>query len=190
MPKILAFAGSAREGSFNVRLVRAGMEAVRSAGGDVTLVDFREFPMPLYDGDLEAAQGLPPHAKRFKELMKQHHGLLIASPEYNSSISPLLKNAIDWASRAEPGDQGMVAFSGKVAALISASPSALGGVRGLAALRSILGNIGVIVLPEQLIVPQADKAFGDDGSLKEDRHRTSLGRIASRLVQVTTRVEA
>ena len=189
MPKILAFAGSAREGSFNVRLVRAGVEAVRSAGGDVTLVDFREFPMPLYNGDLEKEEGIPTHAKRFKELLKQHQALLIASPEYNSSISPLLKNAIDWASRAEPGEPGLAAYSGKVAAIIAASTGQLGGVRGLAALRSILGNIGVIVLPEQLIIPQADKAFAEDGSITEDRYRTSLAKIASRLVQVASRVQ-
>lgn len=187
-PMILAFAGSAREGSLNKRLIRLAVAAAREAGGDVTLIDFRDLPMPMYDGDIERAEGLPPNAKRFKELMKQHQGLLIASPEYNSAISPLLKNAIDWASRSEPGDTGAVAYAGKVAAIMTASPSPFGGVRGLPVLRAILSILGVIVLPDQVMIPHADQAFDESGGLKEARHRASLERVVGRLVEVTRKL--
>jgi chromate reductase, NAD(P)H dehydrogenase (quinone) len=146
-PKILALAGSARKGSFNVRLLRIAADAVRRSGGDVTLVDLRDYPLPLYDGDLEADEGVPDKAVKLAQLMLDHDALLIASPEYNSSITPLLKNTIDWVSRPSKNIPGLAAFKGKVAALMSASPGALGGLRGLVHVRSILGNIGVIVFP-------------------------------------------
>ena len=121
-PKILALAGSTREGSYNKKLVRVAAAGAQAAGGEVTLVDLRELPMPLYDGDLEAAEGLPPNARILKRLMIAHDGLLISAPEYNSSITAVLKNAIDWASRPEPDEIPLVAFKDKVAALMSASP--------------------------------------------------------------------
>lgn len=187
-PTILAFAGSAREGSYNKKLIRLAAAAARDAGGDVTLIDLRDFPMPMYDGDAEQVEGIPPDAKRFKELMKGHQALVIASPEYNSAISPLLKNAIDWASRPEPGEPSLVAFTGKVAAITSASTGQLGGLRGLVTVRGILGNIGVVVLPEQLSIPNADKAFRDDGAFAEERHGKTLDKIARRLVDVASRL--
>ena len=122
MPKILAFAGSTRTESFNKKLIKIGVEGARTAGAEVTLIDLRDFPMPLYDGDLEAASGIPEHGKRLKKLFVEHDGLLISSPEYNSSIPGVLKNAIDWVSRPEPNEPPLVAFGGKVAALMSASP--------------------------------------------------------------------
>src|SRR5438309_2050046 len=160
-PKILAFAGSTRTGSFNKKLVPIAIEGARAAGAEVTHIDLRDIPMPLYDGDLEAREGLPPNAKRLKQLMIEHDGFLIAAPEYNSSITGALKNAIDWASRPEPNEQTLVAFSGKVAALMSASPGALGGMRGLITVRSILGNINTLVLPYQVSVPRAHEAFDE-----------------------------
>jgi chromate reductase, NAD(P)H dehydrogenase (quinone) len=153
-PKILAFAGSTRADSFNKKLVRVAVEGARQAGAEVTLVDLRDYPMPLYDGDLETEAGMPESAARLKELMKAHDGFLIASPEYNSSITAVLKNTIDWVSRAAPGEEPLAAFDGKAAALMSASPGALGGLRGLVHVRSILGNIGVLVLPDQVAVPR------------------------------------
>src|SRR2546422_11581460 len=135
-PKILAFAGSTRTESFNKKLIKIAAQGARNAGAEVTLVDLRDLPMPLYDGDLEANSGLPENAKKFKELMFANNGLLISSPEYNSSFSGVLKNAIDWASREATDDEKPLAcFVGKVAVLMSASPGALGGLRGLVQLR-------------------------------------------------------
>jgi len=187
-PKILAFAGSTRSGSYNKKLIRLGAAAAEKAGGDVTLVDLRDLPMPLYDGDLEAEQGLPSNALKFKELLKSHQGFLISSPEYNSSISGVMKNAIDWASRPVPGEDGLVGFTGKVAGLLSASPGVLGGLRGLVTVRSILGNIGVLVIPQQLAVSKAHEAFLEDGSLKDPKLQASVERIGAELVRVVAKI--
>jgi NAD(P)H-dependent FMN reductase len=181
-PKILAFAGSTREGSYNKKLVRIAAEAARAAGADVTLVDLRDFPMPLYDGDLEENGGIPAKALELKALMREHQGLLLSCPEYNSSLSGVLKNAIDWASRQAEGEKPLACFAGKVAALLSASPGRLGGLRGLVTVRSILGNIGVLVLPDQLAVSQADEAFDEAGILKDARQQASVAKIAGSLV--------
>lgn len=180
--KILAFAGSSRTDSFNKKLVATAANAARAAGGEVTLIDLRDFPMPLYDGDLEAASGLPEHAKRMKALFLAHDGLLVSCPEFNSSITALLKNTIDWVSRPAPGETPLQCFDGKVAALLAASPGALGGLRGLVHVRAILGNIGVIVLPTQIAVGRAQDAFGPDGSLKDAKQQASVERLAAQLV--------
>ena len=187
-PKILAFAGSTRTGSFNKKLVQVAAAAAREAGAEVTVVDLRDLALPLFDGDLEDAGGLPEGAKRFKTLLREHDGLLIASPEYNSSITGVLKNAIDWASRAESDDEpALVAFRGKAAALMSASPGALGGLRGLVHLRAILGNIGVIVLPDQVAVSAAHEAFDDAGQLKDARRRKQVEDVARSLAEFLVR---
>ena len=120
-PKILAFAGSLRAESWNKKLVLQAANAARDAGADVTLLDLRDLPMPIYDGDIEAQQGLPANARAFKQLLRDHHGVLLSSPEYNSQMPAVLKNAIDWASRLERGDTPLVAFKGKVAGVMSAS---------------------------------------------------------------------
>ncbi|HYF37755.1 MAG TPA: NAD(P)H-dependent oxidoreductase, partial [Prosthecobacter sp.] len=163
-PKILAFAGSTRTGSFNKKLIRIAADAARTAGADVTLIDLRDYPLPLFDGDLEDAQGLPENAKKLKELFNSHDALLISAPEYNSSITGVLKNTIDWVSREATDDEPALRdFTGKTATLLSASPGALGGLRGLVHLRALLGNIGVIVLPDQVSVPKAHEAFDETG---------------------------
>ena len=154
-PKILAFAGSTRKESFNKKLIKIAAEAARAAGAEVTLIDLKDFSMPLYDGDLEAEQGIPENGKKLKALMMAHDGFLISAPEYNSSISGVLKNTIDWASRPAPGETPLVCFAGKVVALMSASPGALGGLRGLVTVRSLLSNIRVIVLPDPSSCPQS-----------------------------------
>jgi chromate reductase, NAD(P)H dehydrogenase (quinone) len=189
-PRILALSGSARKASFNERLINLAAQATREAGAEVTVVDWREFPLPLYDGDTEAEHGLPEAAVRLKQLFIQHQGLLIAAPEYNSSITPLLKNAIDWVSRSVPGEASLAAYTGKVATLLSASPGALGGLRGLVHLRSILGNIGVIVLPGQLSVSKANEAFHDDGTLRDAVQHARLSQLASGLVAMVRKVNA
>jgi len=182
-PKILAFAGSTRTGSYNKKLIHLAAEAARSAGAEVTLIDLRDYPLPLFDEDLEASEGLPENAKKLKLLMREHQGFMISSPEYNSSISGVLKNSIDWASRAETDDEPpLVAFRGKTAALMSASPGALGGLRGLVTLRSVLGNIGIIVLPEQVAISKAYEAFDDNGKLKDERSAGQVGGLAKGLV--------
>lgn len=189
-PKILAFAGSARAGSLNKALVRVAARAAEEAGGAVTLIDLDEFPMPVYHGDLEAREGVPHHARRFRELLASHEALLIASPENNASVSALLKNAIDWASRPDGGQNGLAAYQGKVAGLLSASPGALGGLRGLVHLRQILMTLGVLVLTEQVAVSRAHEAFADDGTLKDPRQQASVAGLARRLVEVTARLRA
>lgn len=182
-PKILAFAGSTRTDSFNKKLIRVAADAARAAGADVTLIDLRDFPMPLFDGDLEDKEGLPENARKLKELFRAHDSLLISSPEYNSSITGVLKNTIDWVSRTETDDEpALVAYRGKTAALLAASPGALGGLRGLVHLRAILGNIGVIVLPDQVAVPKAYEAFDDNGSLKDERTAKQVKGVAEALV--------
>ena len=190
-PKILAFSGSARTGSFNTKLINLAVAATRAAGAEVTQVDLRELALPIYDGDLEDAQGLPEGAKRLKSLMREHDGFFISAPEYNSSITPLLKNAIDWASRAESDSEpDLVCYRGKTAALVSASPGGLGGLRGLVHVRSILGNIGVYLLPDQLSISTAHEAFDEQGQLKDPRKAKQLSRIAAALVDLTRKLKA
>ncbi len=187
-PKIVAFAGSTRAASLNKKLLRVAADAAQAAGAEVTVVDLRDLALPLYDGDLEETSGLPEGARRFKTLLRESDGFLIASPEYNSSITGVLKNAIDWASRAESDDEPpLAAFRGKAASLMSASPGALGGLRGLVHLRSILGNIGVIVLPDQVAVSAAHEAFDDAGKLKDAQRRAQIEKLARTLADFLVR---
>lgn len=165
-PKILAFAGSIRKDSFNKKILKLAVQGAREAGADVTVIDLHEYPLPVYDGDMEASSGLPENALKLKALMRQHDALLLASPEYNSSITGVMKNTIDWISRPEKPDEPFLdCFTGKTAALISASPSPLGGLRGLVHLRAILGNIKVLVLPAQETLCKAHEAFDAEGNL-------------------------
>ncbi len=190
-PKILAFAGSSRTGSYNQKLVTAAAEYARNAGASVTVVSLRDFALPLFDQDLESAQGLPAGAKQFKALLREHDGFLIASPEYNSSFTPLLKNAIDWASRAESKDEPpLAAYRGKVAALLSASPGALGGLRGLVHLRALLGNIGVIVLPDQVAIGAAHEVFDDAGLIKDERKSAQIANLARSLTNFLVKLQS
>ncbi|MDZ8050994.1 MAG: NADPH-dependent FMN reductase [Aulosira sp. ZfuVER01] len=187
-PKILAFAGSTRVDSYNKKLAKIAANGARSAGAEVTYLDLRDLPMPLFDEDLEKQQGQPENAGKFKELLLSHQGFLIASPEYNSSISAVLKNAIDWASRPAPNEPPLAAFTGKVAALMSASPGALGGLRGLVHLRSILGNIRVLVLPDQIAVSKAYEAFNADDSLKDEKQQQSIEKLGESLATILAKL--
>ena len=189
-PKILAFAGSTREASYNKLLVKIAAAGARAASAEVTYVDFRDLPMPIFDEDLEAREGMPENARKFKELMIAHQGFLIASPEYNSSVTPVLKNAIDWASRPQPGEPGLVAFTDKVAAIMSTSPGALGGLRGLVHLRSILGNINVFVLPDQKAIPKAYEAFNTDGTMRDPKQQESIENLGAKLSNVLAKLIA
>jgi NAD(P)H-dependent FMN reductase len=188
--RILALAGSTRTDSLNKKLCGVAAAAAARAGAELTVVDLRDHAMPLYDGDLEAEAGLPDGARTLKELMKAADGFVIVSPEYNSSLPAVLKNAIDWVSRPQPDEPRLAAFSGKVAALMSASPSPLGGLRGLFALRSVLQNIGVTVVPELVTVKQAHEAFDDEGNLVDEGLRQRVEDVANRLVDLSARLRA
>jgi chromate reductase len=188
-PRILAFAGSTRSESWNKRLIKVGVEGARAAGAEVTLIDLRDFPMPIYDGDLEAV-GLPENVRRLKSLFSEHHGLLIASPEYNGSIPGLLKNTIDWVSRVAPGERPLASFTDKVAGLLSASPGAAGGMRGLVHLRASLTHINVLVLPQQVSVSKAHEAFGPEGSLKDAKQQAAVQSVGKRLAETIAKLSA
>lgn len=189
-PKILAFAGSTRIDSYNKTLVKIAAAGAKSAGADVTYIDLRDLPMPIFDQDLEAQDGAPATVKQFKELLIAHGGLLIASPEYNSSVSGLLKNAIDWASRPALGEAPLACFTDKVVVIMSASPGGFGGLRGLVALRSILGNIRVLVLPDQVAIAQAHTAFNPDGTLKDPQQQALIEGLGIKLAQTAAKLKA
>lgn len=190
-PKLLFLSGSVRRDSVNVKLAHAALERARSFNVDARYVDLAEYPLPLYDGDLEEREGLPAHARSLKTLFREADGFLIACPEYNSSITPLLKNTIDWMSRREHADEPpLAAFKGKVAALAAASPSPNGGLRGLVPVRMLLGNIGVHVLPQQLAVKNAPEAFDSSGALVNDADRNGLEAVVQSFADTTTRLRS
>ena len=187
-PRILAFAGATRTESFNKKLIRLGAEAARKAGAEVTLIDLRDFPMPLYDGDLEVAERLPPMARELKRVMIEHDGFLLSCPEYNSSISGVLKNTLDWVSRQQPDEPARVAFRGKVAGLLAASPGHLGGVRGLYAVRQVLNALGTLVLATQFGLARARDAFNEDGTLKDQAEQHVVNSVGTELVSTISRL--
>jgi len=184
--KLLFLAGSAREKSLNKMLARNAYQIAKSHGASATLIDLKDYPMPIYDGDLEADSGLPEKAIELKELFTEHDGIFIASPEYNSSFSPLLKNSLDWISRPHYQDEpSLSAYRNKIAAIVAASPGGFGGLRGLLPLRMMLGNMSVIVLPEQLAISHAVGCFDDTGQLTDEHYHKTLTRVVSRLIEVT-----
>jgi chromate reductase len=181
---VLAFAGSLRSESFNKKLVRIAAHAAERAGAEVTLLDLRDLNLPLYDGDLEDSLGLPEGARRLKQLMIASDAFLISSPEYNSSISGALKNAIDWASRPAPGEPPLAPFRGKLAGLMAASPGGFGGIRALPTVRLIFSNLGTLVLPTQVALPRANEAFHQDGSLKDPKIQRAVEQLAQEVVEM------
>ncbi len=189
-PKILAFAGSSRDGSHNAKLLEIAVGGARAAGAEVTVVNLRELRLPLFDEDLERIEGLPEGARELKDWMLAHQGFLIACPEYNSSITPALKNAIDWASRPVAGEAPLACFVGKVAAIMSASPGGLGGLRGLVHVRAILSNIKVFVIPDQLAVGEAQHAFRPDGGLRNKDQQKVVEALGAKVADVIVRLAA
>ncbi|MBI3639631.1 MAG: NAD(P)H-dependent oxidoreductase [Thaumarchaeota archaeon] len=189
-PKILAFAGSTRTDSYNKKLVKISSTGATEAGADVTVIDLRDFPMPIYDGDLEQKDELPSNARKLKYLMLSHQGFLISSPEYNSSISAVFKNTIDWTSRQSEGEIPLACFKNKVAGIMSASPGMLGGLRGLVHVRSILGNIGVIVMPDQITIAKAYEAFNEDGTLKDKKQEDQVKKIGANVAKILLKLNA
>ena len=172
--RILAFAASLRRGSLNRKLVEVIAGLLRDLGGDVDLADFREFDMPLYDGDLQASDGLPPGARALQRRIEAASALVIANPEYNYSIAGPLKNAIDWVSRARP-----MPWRGRSVYLVSASPGPIGGIRGLWQTRIPLEGCGSLVFPDMFALAHADRAFGADGALTD---AASLDRLRQQVL--------
>jgi chromate reductase len=189
-PKILAFAGSTRVDSFNKKLVKIAATGAVEGGADVTVIDLRDFAMPLYDGDLEQKEGLPSNARKLKDLMLSHQGFLISSPEYNSSISGVLKNTIDWTSRQSQGEESLACYKGKVAGIMSASPGGLGGLRGLVHVRAILENISVLVIPEQTAISKAHEVFNTDGTLKDKKQEDQVKKIGANVAKLLLKLTA
>jgi NAD(P)H-dependent FMN reductase len=167
-PKILAFAGSVRKNSFNALTLARAVEGAKAKGGDVTVIELADFPLPMFDSDLADA-GLPAKVIELRNLVAAHDGLLIASPEHSSSIPVLVKNLIDWLSRKHGGEGLNAVFQGKTAALLGATTGDTAALRGLSALSSILANIGVFVLPYPIGVSRAAQAFGPDGGLLDPK---------------------
>jgi chromate reductase, NAD(P)H dehydrogenase (quinone) len=167
--RLLFFAGSTREGSFNKKLARLARRIAEANGIEAVFVDLKDYPMPLYNGDLEAAEGPPEKARAFKALLSEYPGVFIASPEYNSSVTPLLKNTLDWVTRVRAkGESGLEVYQSRVFAISGASPGYYGAMRSLLNLRQILEvGIGATVIPQQLALPRAGDAFDPDGSLKD-----------------------
>jgi chromate reductase len=183
MPKILAFAGSGRKNSYNFSIAKCAAKGADIDGLDVTIIDMSEFDMPIFNEDLEAEIGLPANAKKFKQLLIDCDGFIIASPEYNSGYSALLKNAIDWASRMEEGEKPLQAFRGKYAAIIASSPGGLGGIRGLVSLRMLLGNLGITVLPNQLAVSGINQLVDENHQVSDKKTQENLHAIGRSLAE-------
>ena len=188
-PKVLVFAGSIRTGSFNARLAALAAKELMRAEADVSLISLSDYPLPLYDGDLEARSGPPESALKLKRAFCAHRGIFITSPEYNASLTPLLKNAIDWITRVREGKEPpLAAFKDRVFALGAASNGTHGGMRSLLALRHVLElGCGALVLPEQIAVRGAGQAFDDMDELKDATAAELLKRIIGRLVDMARR---
>ena len=190
MTNLLVIAGSTRTGALSKKLARASCALAQAAGHEVTFVDLREYAMPLYDGDLEDQQGMPEGALRLWALLRAHEALLVVTPEYNSSLPAVLKNALDWTSRPNAAEPGVSAWKGKTAALLSSSPGALGGQRALVHLRQVLMNLGVLVLTEQFALGHAATAFTPEGALADAKHAATVQRLVQRLAHVAGRLGA
>jgi len=186
--KILAFAGSARQGSLTKKLLAFTAAAVRAAGGSVTEIELRSFDLPLYDGDLEREHGLPHGALRLRAFFKAHDALLLGVTEYNGGVSPLMKNAIDWASRPYRDEVNLAAIRGKPVAMVSCSSGALGGSRAQAHLRQSFQVMGCILLPETVTLPYADTAFDAEGAPHDPAIRAFVDIMAARLVALVDRL--
>jgi chromate reductase, NAD(P)H dehydrogenase (quinone) len=186
--RILAFAGSARRDSLNKKLARVAAQHAREGGAEVTFVDLDDYPMPVYHGDLEAAEGMPENAKKLRALFLAHDALLIVTPENNRSIPSLLKNTIDWLSRGigdgKGANSGYAPYKGKVAALMAASPGPYGGARVLPHLRQVLSALGVTVIGPEVALAHADQAFTADGSLTEAATVKGVKSVVASLVDI------
>lgn len=183
-PRILVFAGSIRTGAYSGRVADVAQKELAVQGALVTRISFADYPLPIMDEDLEAASGIPDNAMKLGRLFAAHDGLLIASPEYNSSIPPLLKNTLDWVSRiSRDGEWALKPYSGKVVGLCSSSNGNFAGIRGLYHLRNVLMAVGTQVISEQCSVARAQDAFNEDGSFRDERTAKSMTRVCRTLIE-------
>jgi NAD(P)H-dependent FMN reductase len=186
LPKILVFAGSIRTGSYNGRLAARAVKELVLAGAEVSWISLLDYPLPLYDGDLETNSGPPENALKLKRLMMAHQGIFIVSPEYNASIPPLLKNALDWISRVrERNEPPLAAYQNRVFALGAASSRGSGGIYALLALRQTLViGCGALVIPEQIAIARANEAFDEMDNLKDEKLAILLQQVVQRLIEM------
>ncbi|MBP0437491.1 NADPH-dependent FMN reductase [Tianweitania sediminis] len=184
IPRILVFAGSLRVGAFSGQVADVAQKELALQGAEVTRISLGDYPLPLMDQNLEREKGIPGEAMQLARQILAHDGILIASPEYNASIPPLLKNAIDWVSRVRrDGDRAVKPFGEQAAALCSSSDGAFAGMRGLYHLRAVLMACGAEVVTPQCSVPHASKAFDSNGDLVEERLRKQMETVCRALVQ-------
>ena len=191
--KLLIFAGSTRQNSFNRKLAHVTADMARASGAEVTHIELADFDIPMYNADLEA-KGTPPDVMRLKQLMYEHPAWIICAPEYNGSYTALLKNTIDWASSPVKSDpvwkDGFRSFSGKVVGLLSASPGGLGGLRSLSHLTPLMMNMQCWVAPKQFALARAFEAFAEDGSLKQDAHRAGVQAVVDQVLWAAQKLHA
>jgi len=186
---LVSICGSTRQDSFNRRVLKVASAGATAAGAKVNEIDLRELALPLYDQDLEDAHGLPDGVLKLKQLMLESDGFLVACPEYNGSFSAVFKNAIDWASRPAAGEAILGCFSNKVISLMSASPGAMGGIRSLTQVRTLLAGVGAIVLPKQIAVGKAGEAFNADGSFVSEKRQAAITSLGTNTVQFIQRIK-
>jgi NAD(P)H-dependent FMN reductase len=189
-PRILVLAGSLRAASLNKMLAREAATLARAAGAEVTLIDPKDFPLPIYDGDVEVADGLPANARKLKDLFIAHHGIIVACPEYNAGMTAVLKNVIDWVSRQHGDESGTVPYEGKVVGLCSAAGGQFAGIRSMEAARNVLMNLGCLVVPKRLGIARANQAFDEAGRLKDPQLVTGLDAVVKQVVQVAGALHA
>ena len=189
-PRILVLAGGLRAASLNKMLAREAATLARAAGAEVTLIDLKDFPLPIYDGDVEVADGLPANARKLKDLFIAHHGIIVACPEYNAGMTAVLKNVIDWVSRQHGDESGTVPYEGKVVGLCSAAGGQFAGIRSMEAARNVLMNLGCLVVPKRLGIARANQAFDEAGRLKDPQLVTGLDAVVKQVVQVAGALHA
>lgn len=188
--KILVIPGSLRTGSLNARLAAAAVDGLARLDVDVTRISLGDFPLPIYDGDLESASGVPKPAVNLKRMISAHHGVLIVTPEYNASLPPLLKNAIDWVSRVQDsGETAGQVYRETPFAIAAASNGKLGGTRCLQALRLVLSSCRALVVPNQLALSHADDAYDDSDRLKHSGDIDALQAMLRQLVDVAQQMK-
>lgn len=189
MTKLLFLAGSAREAALSKQVAKAAYEMAQSKGAQAIFIDLRDYPLPIYDGDLEDVDGLPENAEKLKALFAESDGYLIVTPEYNGFFSPLLKNVIDWMSRADDQNIGDP-YNGKVAAIAASSPGAMGGIRALPTLRTLLSGIGVHIIPKQVSIGFASKAVDENGTFADERQRGMMSDAIDQLISSTAALKS
>ena len=190
MTKILAFSGSTRRNSYNQAVVECAAQAAKDAGAEVTVINLADYAMPIFNEDEEAEYGIPERAQAFKQIMIEHDGILIASPEYNSSYPAVLKNAIDWASRKAGDEPVLAAYKQKVVGLMAASPGALGGMRVLVVLRMLMQNLSCIVAPAQVAVGNVADKLDESGAISDEKTKKQLANLAKQVVDLATKLKS